>query len=74
MSGHGAGDDWGYHEGSHVDDPVERIPVASVMQKEDVCNHGWLDGFCWTGSDTVESADVRDDRCEGENILTHMRP
>ena len=55
MSGHCSGDDWCDHEGTHVNDPVEGVPFASVVEEENVCNNSWLNGFCRTSADSVQT-------------------
>ena len=55
MGSHGTGDDWGNHERTHIDDPVERVPFPAIMEEEDVGNDSRLNGFSGTGTKTVEA-------------------
>lgn len=44
-----------YHERTHVAHPIQRIPLPTIMQEEDVGDHGGLQRLCWSGCEAVES-------------------
>jgi hypothetical protein len=65
VQSHRAGDNRTDHQASHVEDPVQCVPKATVMQKENVRNHCWLDSLCWTGTEAIENA------CAHERAICH---
>ena len=55
MLGHGTCDNWGDHERSHVDDPVEGVPFATVVEEENIGDNSWLNGFGRTSANAVDT-------------------
>ena len=58
MSCHGAGNDRCDHERSHVHHPVERVPLATIVEEENIGNDSGLDGFGGTSADTIKTEGV----------------
>jgi hypothetical protein len=55
VSCHGAGNDWRDHERSHVDHPVECVPLATIVEEENIGNNSGLDSFSRTSADTIKT-------------------
>ena len=75
VSCHGTRNDWCDHERSHVDHPVECVPLATVVEEENIGNDGGLDSFGGTGADTIKSKGVLPKlMLEERGSLTRKRP
>lgn len=74
MGSHSTGNDWSYHERSHVDDPVEGVPFPTIVEEEDVGNNSWLNALGRTGTETVEATHISGGGNVGEGCSYTQAP
>lgn len=60
MSRHGTRDDGSYHERTHVHNPVQCVPLSTVVQEENIGNDCRLDRLCRTSANAVQTTDLSD--------------
>ena len=58
VSCHGAGNDWCDHERSHVDYPVECVPLATIVEEENIGYDSGLDSLGRTSTETIKTEGV----------------
>jgi len=63
MLRHYSGDNRTYHQGPHIYNPIQCVPLPAVVQEEDVCNDGGHDGFGRSSADSVDHA------CAHEGVI-----
>ena len=42
-----------YHQRARINNPVQGIPRATIMEEENICNDCWLEDFSWACSDAI---------------------